>query len=443
MSTAEKIKLVSNRVERAKSFLLSQFKDKSNINAFVDVVVSELQELENALTDLQEVRTLRGSYGPYLDEIGRRLKVERGNYADDDYKTAIKIAMAKKTSSATAEDILFIVELLTGDTEVVLTNNYPYMMELTGYLFCLADDNAGLQALADLFPVNTRVRLIQQFGKSFKFGTSGRGFGSGSTLNHLVYHRYGNTNDSRFSTVEQAIIPPALTTPPFNIILPYIVGNNQEGSVLTAISGDWGGDDPITISYQWLREGANISGATSSAYTVTSDDLGLSVACSVTATNPYGATTVITNAILIEEIPPVVNPLTSNIGIENVYASTPWSGGAAVISIASITFNNDGTTLIEENAIDTSDQYLTTTGAGLGAGYNLSYTVISGSAFPNLNPNTTYNLANPITFTTSASGAGQIIRQGTYAFTIRQVVDGSVVQTKQISVTAEIEDIFN
>lgn len=199
MSLANNISYVSDRVDRAKSFLLTQFKDKPNINAFVEVVVEELQELEKVLTDLQEVRTLEGSYGPYLDEIGNQLRVGRGSYTDSDYKNAIKIAMAKKTSSATAEDILFIVDLLTGDSESRIENNYPYLLELTGYLFCIAESEEGLSELADLFPVNSRVRIIQRYATPFKFGTPNQGFGKG-TLNSLVYHRYGDIDDPRFTT---------------------------------------------------------------------------------------------------------------------------------------------------------------------------------------------------------------------------------------------------
>ena len=157
MATANKIMLVNNRVEIAKSYLLSQFEDKPNINALVDALVSELQELENVINDVQTVHTLEGSYGWWTDQIGNELDISRGNYADNDFKTAIKIAMAKQTASASVEDILRIVSLITGDTDATLDNNYPYMMELCSWLFCVSDSTDGLTSLAQLFPLNTRV----------------------------------------------------------------------------------------------------------------------------------------------------------------------------------------------------------------------------------------------------------------------------------------------
>lgn len=442
-STAHKIKRVSDRVERAKSFLLSQFKDSPNINALVDVLVTELQELENVLNDLQDVKTLEGSYGTWLNLIGQELKVDRGNYNDQDYKTAIKIAMAKKTSSATAEDILFIVQLLTNDDDVRLENNYPYLMELTGFLFCLADSQEGLDSLADLFPVSTRVRLIQQYGKSFKFGTAGRGFGSGSTLNNLAYYKYGNTNDPRFTTVQDAIIPPPLFTDPFNINPPIVSGNNKQGDTLTTTNGDWGGDDPITFTYQWLRDNSPIAAATSPSYVITSDDLSKSLSCRVTATNNTGNSSATSNSILVDASAPPAQIYTSNIGAENIYSSTGWTGGAAVSSTSTLTFNSDGTTTRVANANTVNDAWLLTTGVGLGSDYNISYIVDEGSVFSNLAPSATHNLASNISFTKTVSAAVNSITTGLYTFTIRKISDPSVVRSRQVRISADVIDIIN
>ncbi|QCQ58514.1 hypothetical protein Barba3A_gp120 [Rheinheimera phage vB_RspM_Barba3A] len=439
MATANKIINVSDRVERAKALLLYQFKDKPNINALVDVVVSELQELENAITDLQEARTLKGSYGVFLDEIGKRLKVDRGNYADPDYKTTIKIAMAKKTASATAQDILFLVELLTADPNAILTNNYPYMAELTGYLYCIADDPAGLEALADLFPVNTRVRLIQHFDKSFKFGTAGRGFGSGSTLNSLVYHRYGDIDNPSFNVSPVEVTPPPLTTAPFIIISPYATGENTEGSTLTVDNGEWGGNTPIVYEYQWLRDGSNIAGETNQTYILTSDDLGLSVSCSVTATNLYGSDSKVTNVVVVDSTPTPTAILTEDIGLSDIYSNVIYSSGGDVSVDAILTFASDGTTVRDGNST-INDQWLTTTGVGLGANHTLSYSVVSGEPFANLNPNVLYDLTSPITFTVNETATGNRVNTSTYNFTIRSKTDISISKTKQITMTAEIID---
>lgn len=444
MTTANKITLVSDRVARAKAFLLTQFKDKPNINAFVEVVVEELQQLENALTDLQNVRTLEGSYGVYLDEIGETLKVNRGNYNDNDYKNAIKIAIAKKTSSATAEDILFIVELITGDPEVVLTNNYPYLLELTGFLFCLAEDPSGLEELAKLFPLNTRIRFIQQFGKSFKFGTPDRGFGSGSTLNSLAYVKNGISDSDRFTSVPTELPPVLLNRAPYVISVPIIDGDNNEGSTLTCTEGEWGGTGVITITYQWLRDNVDIAAETSNIYLLTATDLSTSISCRVSATNAYGSTSQQTNNIYINATAPDASVLKEGLGVTtNIIAITPWDNTGSETATATLTFNSDGTTDITKNATVINDQWLTTTGGGLGAGYTVSYVVVSGTPFTNLNPEALHTLSSGINFTKTITSDGGALVTGTYIFTIRQIADGSIVESKQTTITANVVDAYN
>ena len=83
-------------------------------------------------------------------------------------------------------------------------------------------------------------------------------------------------------------------TPPQNTALPAVSGSASTGSVLSATSGSWLGDTPITFAYQWRRcdsSGANcasISGATNSTYTVANGDVGSRLRARVTATNAVG-----------------------------------------------------------------------------------------------------------------------------------------------------------
>ncbi|WP_203228809.1 hypothetical protein, partial [Flavobacterium sp. LMO6] len=75
------------------------------------------------------------------------------------------------------------------------------------------------------------------------------------------------------------------------------------GSTLTVDNGEWGGNTPIVYEYQWLRDGSNIAGETNQTYILTSDDLGLSVSCSVTATNLYGSDSKVTNVVVVDSTP--------------------------------------------------------------------------------------------------------------------------------------------
>ncbi len=89
---------------------------------------------------------------------------------------------------------------------------------------------------------------------------------------------------------------------PINRAVPTITGLAQEGERLSANPGTWTGKHPITYSYQWQDcdssggSCTNISGASSSAYTVTSGDVGDTIVVNITATNSSGTDSEASNA---------------------------------------------------------------------------------------------------------------------------------------------------
>ena len=84
---------------------------------------------------------------------------------------------------------------------------------------------------------------------------------------------------------------------PTNTVAPAVTGSAVEGQVLTCSTGTWTGTAPITYAYQWQRDASNISGATASTRTLTSDDVGTSVRCVVTATNSVDSVSENSNAV--------------------------------------------------------------------------------------------------------------------------------------------------
>lgn len=439
MATANKIMLVNDRVERAKSFLLTQFKDKPNINALVDALVSELQELENVINDVQTVRTLEGSYGWWTDQIGNELDLSRGNYADNDFKTAIKIAMAKQTASASVDDILRIVSLLTDDLDAKIYNRDKYLLELYSLLSCISDSPDGLESLGKIFPLNTRVRMVKHDVKPIVFNQVGSGIAVDTTISDLAYHKYGNSEDPRFVTLATQDIPPPLSSAPAITSAPYIYGDNTLGSVITLVRGTYSGDTPLTYTYQWMRDGFNISGATALTYTLISGDEGKAISCSVTVSNASGNLVATTNSILVSTVVPPASTIKSDLGLDNLYGITyhPYDNTTANATVT-LTIRTDGTVAWAENGALTNNTWAVTPAAGVGNGYRVYYEVVSGETLANLNPNAHHTLSSNITLELSVSSKFSVLHTGEYKFYIYEIANPANVATKTITITAEI-----
>ena len=66
---------------------------------------------------------------------------------------------------------------------------------------------------------------------------------------------------------------------------PTLSGMPAVGETLTVVPGAWG-PDPVTLSYQWNRDGVAVVGATSTTYLLTEDDGGRRITATVTGTKP-------------------------------------------------------------------------------------------------------------------------------------------------------------
>jgi hypothetical protein len=82
---------------------------------------------------------------------------------------------------------------------------------------------------------------------------------------------------------------------PANTSRPVISGTSKAGKQLSCSRGSWT-HDPTRFADQWSYDGTPIQGATNATYTVQSGDEGLTLTCTVTASNAGGAGTPATSA---------------------------------------------------------------------------------------------------------------------------------------------------
>jgi hypothetical protein len=79
-----------------------------------------------------------------------------------------------------------------------------------------------------------------------------------------------------------------IVSPPVDRVLPVSLGIGKAGGKLSCSPGSWT-NDPTLFAYQWSFDGTPIQGATGDTYTVRIGDEGLTLACTVIASNAAGS----------------------------------------------------------------------------------------------------------------------------------------------------------
>jgi hypothetical protein len=106
----------------------------------------------------------------------------------------------------------------------------------------------------------------------------------------------GNLTPAAMAAAITAAIP--ADVPPVNTTAPVVTGAGSVGNNLTTTNGVWT-NSPTEYTYQWMRGGLQIAGATGPVYALIGTDSGNSVSCRVTATNAAGSKDALSNAIAV------------------------------------------------------------------------------------------------------------------------------------------------
>ena len=125
---------------------------------------------------------------------------------------------------------------------------------------------------------------------------------------HQLSVRVTATNESGSASLTTAAVRVVSAggggAPPTNTSLPQISGTPAVGSTLSASSGSWDGDEPMSFAFQWLRDGLPVFGETGSSYVVQAIDAGHQLAVQVTATNDWDSVSATSLAVSVPIAPP-------------------------------------------------------------------------------------------------------------------------------------------
>lgn len=133
---------------------------------------------------------------------------------------------------------------------------------------------------------------------------------AGSTL-RCVVTATNSAGSATATSANTAVVTTA--TAPANTSLPVIGGDIfnipsnvvEVGFSIKVSTGTWTGNPTPTYTYQWQKGTTNISGATSSSYTIQSGDAGSTLRCIVTATNSVGSATATSASTTAVYTPPM------------------------------------------------------------------------------------------------------------------------------------------
>lgn len=92
--------------------LVEQFRNTTNLDAFVSAFVDQIQDAENGAFELITERTLAAAEGVQLDGIGQIVGLARGGLSDADYRIRLQAQILINLSSGTIDEILEIIILL-------------------------------------------------------------------------------------------------------------------------------------------------------------------------------------------------------------------------------------------------------------------------------------------------------------------------------------------
>lgn len=116
---------------------------------------------------------------------------------------------------------------------------------------------------------------------------------------------------------------------------PMITGTAKVGAVLTADAGVWG-PAPVTLAFQWLRNGAAIVGATSASYTLVGADSGATITVQVagaeTGYNPTAMTSAPTATVAPGDLTTAVPTITGMAKVGSMLTADPGTWGPGVVS---------------------------------------------------------------------------------------------------------------
>lgn len=111
---------ITTHVQDALNRLLQQYQGRPNITALLTALVTQIQDLENAMYPIDQYRQLYSAYGQQLDNLGEVIGLERNGLTDNEYFVLFLGTIAENNSDTTAPTMLNIIKTIFQSSDIFI-----------------------------------------------------------------------------------------------------------------------------------------------------------------------------------------------------------------------------------------------------------------------------------------------------------------------------------
>jgi hypothetical protein len=184
---------ITDHVLQALDVLLPSrpFGEVEDLRDILESWVTQIQSLENDITELAVQRTIDGAEGVQLDLLGELIGQERAELTDAKYRLILKAKVKANASRGLINEILDMVALVVS---AVIT--YEQQGRAEYVLTWTVTDPTAADLLAQLAPLleaaspaGVRFQAVEEYtapGPIFQFDTGGSGFNQGLFQRYVV-----------------------------------------------------------------------------------------------------------------------------------------------------------------------------------------------------------------------------------------------------------------
>jgi RHS repeat-associated protein len=223
-----------------------------------------------------------------------RCNLDTTTLADGEYELRAVITDDEGNTYTTASRSTTIDNTPPGGALYALSAKVSGDVEVDGYAY---DTGSGVASWKlQIAPAGSET--YEEACPSESLLVSGIVYGCTLETGHLTsgtYHLRAVIVDNAGNTYTTSVMSTTVeSAAPTSSSAPTISGEAVNGRTLSASTGDWSGDAPITYHYQWRRCNSsgescvNIEGATSATYVLAGADVGSTLRIVVTASNTAG-----------------------------------------------------------------------------------------------------------------------------------------------------------